>query len=100
MTISIVMLHETIMHQSIEFLSFVNKGTDVFKALALGAKAVFIGRPVLYGLTVDGQKGVEDLLNILKNELNNAMALAGINKISEINEKYVADETVFRLSKL
>lgn len=100
MTISIVMLHETIMHQSIKFLSFVNKGTDVFKALALGAKAVFIGRPVLYGLTVDGEKGVEDLLNILKNELNNAMALAGINKISEINEKYVADETVFRLSKL
>lgn len=77
-----------------------HKGTDVFKALALGAKAVFIGRPVLYGLAVNGQQGVEDVLSILKNELDNAMALAGVNEITEINEKFVVDESVFRLSKL
>lgn len=75
------------------------KGTDVFKALALGAKAVFIGRPVLYGLAVDGQNGVEDVLKILQTELDSAMALAGVNKVSEINEKLVAHETIFH-SKL
>lgn len=75
-------------------------GTDVFKALALGAKAVFIGRPVLYGLAVDGQTGVENVLNILQDELDNAMALAGVNQISEINANHVAHETTFYLSKL
>lgn len=77
-----------------------NIGTDVFKALALGAKCVFIGRPVIYGLAVNGQQGVEDLLNILKHELDNVMALVGVNHISEINEEFVADETNFRISKL
>lgn len=76
------------------------KGTDVFKALALGAKAVFIGRPALFGLAVNGQEGVENVLNILQTDLDNAMALAGVNKISDINDKYVADESSFRLSKL
>lgn len=72
----------------------------MFKALALGAKAVFIGRPVLYGLAVNGQTGVENILKILRDELDSSMALAGVNKISEINEKYVAHETTFHLSKL
>lgn len=61
---------------------------------------MFIGRPALYGLAVNGQKGVESVLNILQTDLDNAMALAGVNKITEINEKYVADESSFRLSKL
>lgn len=95
-------------------------GTDVFKALALGAKCVFIGRPVLYGkyfyeivslstkikfhvvsgLAVEGQTGVENVLKILQDELDTAMALAGVNNISEIDEKYVVDKTTFHLSKL
>lgn len=79
---------------------FPEKGTDVFKALALGAQAVFIGRPVLYGLAVDGQNGVENVLKILRNELDTAMALAGVNKISEINDKFISHESAFCLSKL
>ncbi|XP_039972385.1 hydroxyacid oxidase 1 isoform X1 [Xiphias gladius] len=55
----------------------VRRGTDVLKALALGAKAVFIGRPVLWGLACQGEQGVSDLLELLKEELKLAMALSG-----------------------
>lgn len=65
----------------------------------MGAKAVFIGRPVLYGLAVDGQNGVENVLKILRDELDTAMALAGVNKVSEINAKLIAHESIFH-SKL
>lgn len=78
----------------------IRNGTDVFKALALGAKCVFIGRPVLYGLAVNGQKGVEHILDILKRELDTTMASAGVNSISEINSSYVAHKSVYRLSNL
>ena len=47
------------------------------QALALGADAVLVGRPILHGLTVDGQAGVEKVLNTLKKELKLNMALAG-----------------------
>src|SRR5205807_1836172 len=49
-------------------------GSDVLKALALGAKAVLIGRPVLYGLTVNGADGVTHVINILKKDLACDMA--------------------------
>uniref|UniRef100_A0A673AYL3 Hydroxyacid oxidase (glycolate oxidase) 1 n=1 Tax=Sphaeramia orbicularis TaxID=375764 RepID=A0A673AYL3_9TELE len=55
----------------------VRRGTDVLKALALGAKAVFIGRPVLWGLACQGEQGVTELLELMKEELRLAMALAG-----------------------
>ena len=55
----------------------VRQGTDVLKALALGAKAVFIGRPVLWGLAYNGQQGVEEVLSILKAEFRHAMMLSG-----------------------
>lgn len=72
----------------------------MFKALAIGAKAVFVGRPVLYGLAVDGQTGVENVLNMLTYELSQTMALAGVTKLSEIDEKYVAHDTTYYKSKL
>ncbi|RXN18658.1 hydroxyacid oxidase 1 [Labeo rohita] len=53
----------------------VRKGTDVLKALALGAKAVFVGRPVLWGLACEGDKGVSNVLEILREELHRALAL-------------------------
>ncbi|KPP78249.1 hydroxyacid oxidase 1-like [Scleropages formosus] len=56
----------------------VRRGTDVLKALALGAKAVFVGRPVLWGLACDGEKGVRDVLQLLKEELHLAVALAAL----------------------
>ena len=55
----------------------VRQGTDVLKALALGARAVFIGRPVLWGLTCRGEEGVEKVLKLLKEELRLAMMLSG-----------------------
>ncbi|XP_072030736.1 2-Hydroxyacid oxidase 1-like [Amphiura filiformis] len=63
----------------------VTKGTDVLKALALGAKAVFIARPVLWGLACDGQEGVKKVLDILKDELSLAMALSGCTSIEDIS---------------
>jgi 4-hydroxymandelate oxidase len=57
--------------------SGVRRGTDVLKALALGATAVLIGRPYLYGLGVAGQEGVRRVINILQTEFRIAMALTG-----------------------
>ncbi|KFM64401.1 Hydroxyacid oxidase 1, partial [Stegodyphus mimosarum] len=59
-------------------------GSDILKALALGAKAVFIGRPALWGLAHSGQDGVRHVLEILKNELDRAMHLAGCNSVEDI----------------
>ena len=56
----------------------VRRGTDVLKALAMGARAVFIGRPVLWGLAYKGQEGVERVLKILREELKCAMMLSGV----------------------
>jgi 4-hydroxymandelate oxidase len=62
----------------------VRRGTDVLKALALGARAVMIGRPVLWGLAVAGEAGVTHVLRLLREELDLAMALAGCAKIGDI----------------
>ncbi len=67
----------------------IRRGTDIFKALALGATAVCIGRPYVYGLAVAGQKGVERILDILTEELERNMRLAGVTNISEFNTNFV-----------
>uniref|UniRef100_T1GK85 (S)-2-hydroxy-acid oxidase n=1 Tax=Megaselia scalaris TaxID=36166 RepID=T1GK85_MEGSC len=79
----------------VTFDSGVYLGVDAFKALALGAKMVFLGRAVLWGLGVDGQKGVEDVLSIIRNELSVSMALAGSSKIDEIRKDMVVHENYF-----
>jgi len=61
------------------------RGTDVIKALAFGAQAVLIGRPVLWGLAVGGAEGVECVLEILHDEVDLAMALCGCSTIADIN---------------
>lgn len=55
----------------------IRRGTDIIKALALGADAVMLGRPILWGLAVDGQAGVADILNILRREYDIGLALSG-----------------------
>jgi len=65
--------------------SGVRRGTDVLTALALGAKAVFIGRPYIYGLAIAGARGVERVVNILRDEFQRAMALTGRRSIAEID---------------
>ena len=63
----------------------VRRGTDVLKALALGANAVMIGRPYLYGLGVAGAEGVAAVVNILHREFEMAMALTGRPTIASID---------------
>ncbi|XP_077202015.1 2-Hydroxyacid oxidase 2 isoform X2 [Paroedura picta] len=67
----------------------VRTGTDVLKALALGAKCVFIGRPALWGLAYKGEEGLQELLQILKDEFRLAMALTGCRSVSEIGRHLV-----------
>ncbi|KAI7824020.1 hydroxyacid oxidase 1-like protein [Kickxella alabastrina] len=67
----------------------IRRGSDIFKALALGARAVFVARPVLWGLAYQGEKGVHYALELLQKELELTMTLAGTTCIEEIDESYV-----------
>jgi 4-hydroxymandelate oxidase len=67
----------------------VRRGTDVLKALALGARGVFVGRPILWGLAVNGAEGVQRVLTLLRDELELAMALAGRPTIASIDRSLV-----------
>jgi (S)-2-hydroxy-acid oxidase len=67
----------------------VRHGSDIFKALALGADLVLVGRPVLWGMSYDGQDGVELVANILERELSRTMALAGTRDIQSINSSFL-----------
>lgn len=71
------------------FDSGIRGGDDIYKAIAFGAKYVFLGRPALFGLAVDGQKGVEGVLDTLKDELENVMALSGCASLSDIKRDKV-----------
>jgi 4-hydroxymandelate oxidase len=73
----------------------VRRGTDILKAIALGAKAVLIGRPVLWGLAVNGQAGVADVISLLQAELKAAMALSGCTQISDIDQSLVTSKYPF-----
>jgi len=68
----------------------VRRGTDVFKAIALGATAVMVGRPACWGLAVAGEEGVVDVLRILRTEFENAMTLAGVGTVGAINGSFVS----------
>jgi (S)-2-hydroxy-acid oxidase len=67
----------------------IRHGTDVFKALALGADFVWIGRPVLWGLAYKGQEGVELCLKLLGDEIQLCMGLAGVTKVEDIRKEYL-----------
>jgi 4-hydroxymandelate oxidase len=67
------------------------RGTDVFKAIALGATAVCIGRPYIWGLASFGQPGVEAVLQMLRRELDLVMRQAGTPSLASINQSYVID---------
>src|SRR5262245_9360639 len=66
------------------------RGTDVFKALALGAKAVGVGRPFLWGLGAFGQPGVDRVIEILQGELKLVMGNCGTRTVADINRSYIA----------
>jgi isopentenyl diphosphate isomerase/L-lactate dehydrogenase-like FMN-dependent dehydrogenase len=66
------------------------RGTDIIKALAIGADAIAIGRPYLWGLGAFGQEGVETVLDILKRELEIVMRQASTTRIDEISRQLIA----------
>ncbi|CAG9974235.1 unnamed protein product [Clonostachys byssicola] len=68
----------------------IRRGTDIFKALALGADFCLAGRLAIWGLAYDGQRGVELALNLLYDEFVTAMALAGCRNVSEINSEFLS----------
>ncbi len=67
----------------------IRRGTDVLKALARGARAVLVGRPYLWGLAVDGERGVHRVLSLLRDDLSLSMALAGVPDIARIDRTLV-----------
>jgi 4-hydroxymandelate oxidase len=67
----------------------IRRGTDILKALALGAKAVLVGRPILWGLAAGGEAGAAKVLSLLRGELDLAMALAGAPTIADITRDLV-----------
>jgi 4-hydroxymandelate oxidase len=68
----------------------VRSGTDVLKAIALGARAVCIGRPYLWALAAAGEEGVRDLLTMLRDELALAMALSGKSTLGTVDRSLIA----------
>jgi (S)-2-hydroxy-acid oxidase len=80
----------------------ISRGSDVFKALALGADLCLIGRSALWGLAYDGQEGVETVLHILERELSRTMALMGAKSLNEISKGMLGRARVdgFGIAKL
>lgn len=76
-------------HSEVLLDSGVRNGTDVVKALALGARGVMIGRAWAWALAAKGERGVTDLLTTIQKEISNSMALMGVNRISGLNPDLV-----------
>ncbi|MDJ0690946.1 MAG: alpha-hydroxy acid oxidase [Xenococcaceae cyanobacterium MO_188.B32] len=74
----------------------IRRGTDILKALALGAKAVLVGRPILWGLAAEGAKGVAHVLELLKEELDLAMALSGCASIKDIDPSWLTNSPKYK----
>ena len=67
----------------------IRSGTDVIKALSLGARAVLIGRPWLFGLAVGGDSGIGEVLEVLRTGVSRNLALLGVKKVSELDSRFV-----------
>jgi 4-hydroxymandelate oxidase len=77
----------------------VRQGSDVLKALALGARAVLIGRPVFWGLAVDGELGVRNVLEVLRGELDSNMTLCGVADVENVSSHLVTTPSDWVLDK-
>lgn len=71
--------------------SGVRRGSDIVKALALGADMVFVGRAPLYGVCAGGEAGVTRALEILRSEVDRVMALLGVTRVGELDPRYLVD---------
>jgi len=68
----------------------VRRGSDIVKAIALGANAVMAGRPYLYGLGAAGEAGVDQVLSNFASEMMRTMALVGVTQVSELGPEHIA----------
>ncbi|HUD28089.1 MAG TPA: alpha-hydroxy acid oxidase [Novosphingobium sp.] len=78
------------------FDSGVRRGADVLKALAIGAKAVLVGRATLYGCAAGGQAGARHAIDLLSNEIDVAMAMLGVTRLDELDRSYLVPGTYQR----
>ena len=69
----------------------IRRGSDILKALALGADFVFVGRPFLFAAAADGERGVGRAIDILTSEISRNMALLGLRSLSDIGPDFVAN---------
>ncbi|CAN5390338.1 alpha-hydroxy acid oxidase [soil metagenome] len=78
----------------------IRRGSDLFKALALGANGASIGRPYLYGLAAGGERGVDRALSLLRAEFERTLTLAGVNDIAKVDGRHVRPSRVPRVGVL
>ena len=67
----------------------IRRGTDIFKAVALGANAVLMGRPLFWGLAVDGENGVKAVIELLRDELDATMGMCGCPTVESISDAMI-----------
>ncbi len=74
------------------FDSGIRSGSDILRALALGADFVMFGRPLMYAIGADGAKGLRRIINLIKEELSTNLGLVGLNDINEVDKKIIAEK--------
>lgn len=67
----------------------IRRGIDIVRAIAMGADAVAVGRPMMYGLGLGSAQGVQSVIEHLSNDLKSTMLLAGAAKLSDLNSSYI-----------
>jgi len=74
------------------FDSGIRSGSDILRALALGADFTMIGRPLMYGMGADGAKGLNKIIEIIKEELSTSLGLVGLTDINEVNKEVISNK--------
>ena len=86
---SLIKIRKKFKKKKIIFDGGIRTGSDLFKALCLGADIVSIGRPSIWGLILSGNKGVSKIIDLFYNELKSVMGLSGCNDIKKLNLKFI-----------
>ena len=74
------------------FDSGIRSGSDILRALALGADFVMFGRPLMYAIGADGARGLRRIINLIKEELSTNLGLVGLTDINEVDKKIIAEK--------